>query len=88
MKHLLVVALAAVASFAMVHADFADAARMGGGRSFGMQRSIAPPAARTAPSPSTGNAFSGPASRPVMPATMTRESLSNRMLMYFSSSWP
>ena len=67
MKHLLVVALAAVASFAMVHADFADAARMGGGRSFGMQRSITPPAARTAPS--TGNSFAGPADRPVMPAT-------------------
>jgi predicted lipid-binding transport protein (Tim44 family) len=66
-KQLLVVVLAAVASFAMVHADFADARRMGGGRSFGMQRSIVPPAARTAPS--TGNALSGPASRPVMPAT-------------------
>ena len=67
MKRLFVIALAAAGSFALVHADFADAARMGGGRSFGMQRSIAPPAART--SPSTGNAFSGPAERPVMPAT-------------------
>jgi len=66
-KQLLVVALAAVASFALVQADVADAARMGGSRSFGMQRNIAPPAARTAPS--TGNAFSGPAARPVMPAT-------------------
>jgi predicted lipid-binding transport protein (Tim44 family) len=66
-KRLFVIALAAAASFALVHADFADAARMGGGRSFGMQRSIAPPAARTAPS--TGNAFAGPAERPVMPAT-------------------
>jgi len=66
-KHLFVIALAAAASFALVHADFADAARMGGGRSFGMQRSITPPAARTAPS--TGNSFSGPAERPVMPAT-------------------
>jgi len=66
-KRLFVIALAVAGSFALVHADFADAARMGGGRSFGMQRSIAPPAART--SPSTGNAFSGPAERPVMPAT-------------------
>jgi predicted lipid-binding transport protein (Tim44 family) len=66
-KRLFVIALAAAASFALVHADFADAARMGGGRSFGMQRSIAPPAART--SPSTGNGFAGPAERPVMPAT-------------------
>ena len=47
MNRLLVLALAAFASLAMVHADFADAARMGGGRSFGMQRSITPPAART-----------------------------------------
>ena len=67
MKRLFVIALAAAGSFALVHADFADAARIGGGRSFGMQRSIVPPAART--SPSTGNAFSGPAERPVMPAT-------------------
>jgi predicted lipid-binding transport protein (Tim44 family) len=65
-KRLFVIALAAAASFAVVHADFADAARMGGGRSFGMQRSIVPPAART--SPSAGNSFSGPAANPVMPA--------------------
>ena len=67
MKRLFVIALAAFASFALVHAEFADAARMGGGRSFGMQRSITPaPAPRTAPST---NGFSGPAERPVMPAT-------------------
>jgi predicted lipid-binding transport protein (Tim44 family) len=65
-KRLLVIVLAAAASFAIVQADFADAARMGGGRSFGMQRSIVPPAARSAPS---ANAFSGPAANPVMPAT-------------------
>lgn len=65
MKRMLVLAFAAAASLGMVHADFADAARIGGGRSFGMQRSIVPPAARTAPS--TG-AFSGPAANPVMPA--------------------
>ena len=67
MKRLFVIALAASASFALVHADLADAARIGGGRSFGMQRSITPaPAPRTAPST---NGFSGPADRPVMPAT-------------------
>ena len=64
MKRLFVIALAASASFALVHADLADAARIGGGRSFGMQRSITPaPAPRTAPS------TTGPADRPVMPAT-------------------
>ena len=66
MNRLLVLALAAFATLAMVHADLADAARMGGGRSFGMQRSITPPAARTAPS--TSNSFNGPAANPVMPA--------------------
>lgn len=66
MKRFLVIALAAAASLALVHADFADAARMGGGRSFGMQRSIVPPAARVTPSP--GNGFTGPAAKPVMPA--------------------
>ena len=65
-KRLFVIALAAVASLALVHAGLADAARLGGGRSLGMQRSIVPPAPRTAPST---NGFSGPAERPVMPAT-------------------
>jgi len=64
-NRMLVLALAAAASLALVHADFADAARMGGGRSLGMQRSIVPPAARTAPQ---NGAFSGPAANPVMPA--------------------
>jgi predicted lipid-binding transport protein (Tim44 family) len=64
-KALLAAALAAVATLAVVHADFADAARLGGGRSFGMQRSITP-APRTAPPASS---FSGPAANPVMPAT-------------------
>ena len=78
MNRLFVLALAGFASLAMVHADFADAARLGGGRSSGMQRSITPPAARTAPSagatapsntaPSASNNFSGPAANPVMPA--------------------
>jgi predicted lipid-binding transport protein (Tim44 family) len=62
-KRFFAIALATLATLALVHADFADAARMGGGRSFGMQRSIAP---RTAPS--TG-AITGPAERPVMPAS-------------------
>ena len=66
MKRLFVIALAAFASLALAHAGLADAARLGGGRSFGMQRSIVPPAPRTAPST---NGFSGPAERPVMPAT-------------------
>ena len=36
MNRLLVFALAAFASLAIVHVDIADAARMGGGRSLGM----------------------------------------------------
>jgi predicted lipid-binding transport protein (Tim44 family) len=66
-NRLLVVALAAFAALAVAHADFADAARMGGGRSLGMQRSITPPAAKTPPA--TSNAISGPAANPVLPAT-------------------
>ena len=66
MKRLLVAALAAAASLAVVHAGLADAARLGGGRSFGMQRSITPPPVKAAPS--TGSTFSGPAANPVMPA--------------------
>ena len=72
MNRLPLLALAAFASVALVHADFADAARMGGGRSFGMQRSITPPAARTTPpaaqAPQAGQNFNGPAANPVMPA--------------------
>lgn len=63
MNRLAVLALAAFAALAVVQSDFADAARLGGGRSFGMQRSITPPAARTTPP-----ALSGPAANPVMPA--------------------
>ncbi len=61
------VVLAAATAFAMIHADVADAARLGGGRSMGMQRSFAPPTARSAPS--AGSAVTGPAADPVMPAT-------------------
>ncbi len=50
----------------MIHVDVADAARLGGGRSLGMQRSVTPPATRSAPS--TGSTVSGPAANPVMPA--------------------
>ncbi|HKU85315.1 MAG TPA: Tim44 domain-containing protein, partial [Casimicrobiaceae bacterium] len=72
MNRLPLLALAAFASVALVYADFADAARMGGGRSFGMQRSITPPAARTTPpatqAPQASQNFNGPAANPVMPA--------------------
>ena len=66
-NRLLALAVSVFAALALAHADFADAARMGGGRSYGMQRSITPPAARTAP-PSTSNSVTGPAANPVMPA--------------------
>jgi predicted lipid-binding transport protein (Tim44 family) len=65
-NRLLALAVTVFAALALAHADFADAARMGGGRSFGMQRSITPPAARTPPS--TSNSVTGPAANPVMPA--------------------
>ncbi|HET9763543.1 MAG TPA: TIM44-like domain-containing protein, partial [Casimicrobiaceae bacterium] len=66
MKRLFVIAFAAASALALVHADFADAARMGGGRSFGMQRNITPPATRA--TPPAANSFNGPAANPVMPA--------------------
>ena len=66
MKRFLAIALAAVATSAMVTADFADARRLGGGRNLGAQRqSVAPPAA-----PSAAPAQAGPtgaAANPVMP---------------------
>ena len=66
MKRFLAIALAAVATSAMVTADFADARRLGGGRNLGAQRqSVAPPA-----SPSAAPAQAGPtgaAANPVMP---------------------
>jgi predicted lipid-binding transport protein (Tim44 family) len=63
--------LAAIGAIALVSVSVADAARFGGGRSFGAQRpSISAP--RVAPStpPATAapsNNFSGPAANPVMP---------------------
>ena len=65
-NRLLALAVTVFAALALAHADFADAARMGGGRSFGMQRNITPPAART--TPPAANSFNGPAANPVMPA--------------------
>ena len=67
MRNLKAVIFAAAAVLAMIHVDVADAARLGGGRSLGMQRSVTPPATRSAPS--TGSTMSGPAANPVMPAT-------------------
>lgn len=67
MRNLKAVVFAAAAVLAMIHVDVADAARLGGGRSLGMQRSVAPPATRSAPS--TGSTMSGPAANPVLPAT-------------------
>ena len=56
-------ALAVLTLAVFAFSEFADARRMGGGRSLGAQRSMTPPAA-TSPAPST----SGAASNPVMPA--------------------
>lgn len=69
MKKALVIAAALVATTAWVGADLAEAKRMGGGRSVGAQRQMAPQAAPTTPStPSAAPSSSaaGPASNPVM----------------------
>jgi predicted lipid-binding transport protein (Tim44 family) len=63
MKTVTMLAVSALAAIALLGADFADARRLGGGRSFGMQRQAAPPPA-VAPAPTTP----GAASNPVMPA--------------------
>ena len=63
--------LAAIGAIALVSVSVADAARFGGGRSFGAQRPsistprVAPSAPPAAATPS--NNFSGPAANPVMP---------------------
>ena len=69
MKRFLAIALAAVATSAMVTADFADARRLGGGRNLGAQRqSVAPPASPSAPSAAPAQAGpAGAAANPVMP---------------------
>ncbi|HEY3178726.1 MAG TPA: TIM44-like domain-containing protein [Casimicrobiaceae bacterium] len=64
MKSFLALAIGAMTAVALLSADVADAKRLGGGRSFGMQRqNVAPsqPAPSVAPRP-------GAASDPVMPA--------------------
>ncbi|MEO5766193.1 MAG: Tim44-like domain-containing protein [Casimicrobiaceae bacterium] len=67
MKSLLTLAVAALTAVAVFGADTVDARRLGGGRSFGMQRQgVAPPASTPAPSATTP---SGAASNPVMPAS-------------------
>jgi predicted lipid-binding transport protein (Tim44 family) len=65
MKHLVTLAMAALAAGTMIAAEIADAKRLGGGRSLGAQRQATPPPA--APS-SPAAAPSGAASNPVMPA--------------------
>jgi predicted lipid-binding transport protein (Tim44 family) len=64
MKRSLAVLIALVSVLALAQPDDADAARLGGGRSIGSQRSITPPA--SSPSPSVSQP--GAASNPVMPA--------------------
>lgn len=69
MKRLFAIALTAFAASAMLTADLADAARLGGGRSIGAQRrSVAPPASPSAPSAAPApTAPTGAAANPVMP---------------------
>ncbi len=66
MKKALVIAAALVATTAWVGADLAEAKRMGGGRSVGAQRQMAPQAAPSTPSATPGSPAAGPASNPVM----------------------
>ncbi len=61
MKRTLALAIALVSALVLATPDHADARRIGGGRSFGAQRSITPAPSLTAPS-------SGIASNPVMPS--------------------
>lgn len=78
MKRLLTLTCAALAAFAVVTADLADARRLGGGRSLGAQRSAptqaqpqTPPSA--APSPGAQGSATGPAANPVMPRQGTAQ---------------
>ena len=68
MKRFLALAVAALAITATLGADYADARRLGGGRSLGAQRqSVAPPASPSAPAAAPGSAAApGGASNPVM----------------------
>jgi predicted lipid-binding transport protein (Tim44 family) len=67
-RRILAFAIAAAAVGALLTADLADARRLGGGRSFGAQRSV-PQATTPAPvPPSVAPSTPGAASNPVMPA--------------------
>lgn len=69
MNRLLTLTLAALAATTLVAADMADAKRLGGGRSIGVQRTAPTQSAQPAVPPSAapkGNA-TGPAADPVMP---------------------
>ena len=66
MKRTSILLLAAFASFALILSDLADAARMGGGRSFGAQRqSVAP----SNPAPPAAAPANNAAAQPTTPAT-------------------
>ncbi|HEX6945551.1 MAG TPA: TIM44-like domain-containing protein [Casimicrobiaceae bacterium] len=73
MNRLLTLTLAAAAACTLVAADFAEAKKMGGGRSFGAQRTMpAQPAPATPPSVAPSKASpTGPAADPVMPRQAT-----------------
>lgn len=69
MTRSMVLASAALALATMVAADWADARRLGGGRSLGVQRqSVAPQSPAPPAGAPTATAPSGAASQPVMPA--------------------
>jgi predicted lipid-binding transport protein (Tim44 family) len=73
MKHAripVVVAIAAFAALTLTLSDFADARRMGGGRSFGAQRESVMPS-RTAPAP-TAPANAASQSQPAAPASAAK----------------
>jgi predicted lipid-binding transport protein (Tim44 family) len=73
MNRTLTIALAAVAFGTLVAADFADARRLGGGRSVGTQRSAPTQQAQPQTPPSAAPA-QGPAANPVMPRQGTAQS--------------
>ncbi|MEO8849633.1 MAG: TIM44-like domain-containing protein, partial [Casimicrobiaceae bacterium] len=63
-------AVLAIGALALCAAFNADAARLGGGRSFGAQRPmLTTPRAAAPAAPAATNSFAGPAANPVMPRT-------------------
>ena len=70
MKSLLAVVVAALTAAVVLTPDIADAKRLGGGRSLGMQRQVTPPATQSAPSAASPTR-PGAAADPVMPAQPT-----------------